>query len=132
MLKLTKKTEYALIAIKHFQGVDLDDISTARTISKIYSIPFPILSKVLQSMARKKLIEPVQGAKGGYRLIINPKETNLFSFLEIMEGPFGFANCLVPSGCANAENCVIQSPIQKINTQLQLFFENLTISDIIE
>ena len=44
MLKLTRKTEYALIALRHLQQVKKDEIVSAKEIANAYKIPITILS----------------------------------------------------------------------------------------
>ena len=48
MLKFTRKTEYALMAIKYMQTKPVYSITTAKEISDNINIPFQNLSKILQ------------------------------------------------------------------------------------
>ena len=68
MLKLSKKVEYGLISMMHMDSVQSGDLATARKLSEHYNIPGELLGKVLQSLAKGRLIVAAQGAKGGYRL----------------------------------------------------------------
>ena len=67
MLRLSKKVEYGLIAIRHIASVN-NQISTVKEISKHYSIPGDVLAKVMQKLTKGKLILSYQGAMGGYSL----------------------------------------------------------------
>ena len=58
MLKLTRKTEYALIALRHLRFVGADSIVSTKQIAAQYSIPQPLLAKVLQELSRQDFIEP--------------------------------------------------------------------------
>jgi DNA-binding IscR family transcriptional regulator len=51
MLKLTKKADYGLIALKHLTVVRPRSAS-AKEIADRYGVPVPVLSKVLQKLAR--------------------------------------------------------------------------------
>ena len=73
MLKLTKKADYGLIALRHLAGPARGQTRWARTasakdIAAAYRIPLPLLSKVLQKLARAGLLLSEQGTNGGYRL----------------------------------------------------------------
>ena len=68
MLKLSKKVEYGLISMMHMDSVQSGELATARELSDLYNIPAELLGKVLQLLAKNRLIVSVQGAKGGYRL----------------------------------------------------------------
>lgn len=130
MLKLTRKTEYALISLRYLQLKSDGKPVTAREISDIENIPLSLLSKVLQHLSKEKLIEPVIGARGGYQLSVNLKKVNLWEFLETMEGPLGLVDCLQNTGCEQEVSCNIQSPIKKINHTVKNVFNNLSVSDI--
>ncbi|MBC8213627.1 MAG: Rrf2 family transcriptional regulator [Candidatus Marinimicrobia bacterium] len=130
MLKLTKRTEYALTALSHMQSQGEGELTTAREISEKYSISFQLLSKILQHLSKENLIKPIQGAKGGYKLITDLTEISLWQFLEMMEGPLGLVDCIITSECQKMDGCVILSPIHKINKTVQNIFMNIPISDI--
>ena len=68
MLKLTRKVEYSLIALRHMQGKSADSISSTKEIATNYNIPLEILAKTLQHMAKEKIIEAINGPRGGYRI----------------------------------------------------------------
>ena len=118
MLKLTRKTEYALIALRFLKLKSAGQPVTARKISEIEHIPLSILSKVLQHLSKENLIETVKGAHGGYQLSVDLNKINLWNFLEKMEGPLGLVDCLQNSQCDQEDNCSIQTPISKIITSV--------------
>ena len=130
MLKLTRKTEYALIALRFLQLKSEKQPATAREIAEIEHIPLSILSKVLQHLSKEKLIETVKGAHGGYQLSVELKSINLWKFLEIMEGPLGLVDCLQNTQCAQEDSCSIQTPISKINHTVKNVFNNLSVLDV--
>ena len=130
MLKLTRKTEYALIALRYLQIKSEGKAVTARKIAEIENIPISILSKVLQHLSRENLIETVKGAHGGYQLSVNLSKINLWNFLEIMEGPLGLVDCLKNSQCEQENICSIKTPIRKINRTVKNVFDKLSVSDV--
>ena len=68
MLRLSKKADYALMAMKHLATrTDLASAS-AREIAEEYDIPVELMAKVLQRLARRGLLTSHQGTRGGYRL----------------------------------------------------------------
>ena len=130
MLKLTRKTEYALLSLRYLQMKKNTELVTSRKIAEEYCIPFPVLSKVLQHLSREGYIEPVKGAHGGYRLCLDLNEINLWNFLETMEGPLGLVDCLLDTDCEQELNCSIQTPIRRINHRVRTVFNNLSVSDV--
>jgi len=68
MLRLSKKADYALMAMKHLAiKPDLSSTS-AREIAEQYDIPIELMAKVLQRLARSGLLTSHQGTRGGYTL----------------------------------------------------------------
>jgi DNA-binding IscR family transcriptional regulator len=68
MLRLSKKADYALIAMKHLATRSDGGASSAREIAEQYDIPLELMAKVLQRLARRGLVVSLQGTRGGYRL----------------------------------------------------------------
>ena len=74
MLRLSKKADYALMALKHLAThTDVASVS-AREIAEAYDIPVELMAKVLQRLARRGLLSSHQGTRGGYRLAKPPEK----------------------------------------------------------
>ena len=129
MLKLTRKLEYALIALRHMQ-MKGDTLSSTKEIADMYTIPREILAKTLQQMARLKYIDAVQGPKGGYRIDNVLSKINLTQFVEGMEGPLEMVECNINSDCIQISTCNIRMPINKINQNIRSIFNKINITDI--
>ena len=130
MLKLTKKIEYALIALQHMQGKDHNDITSAKEVAEKFDLPASLLAKVLQQLAKNEIIEPIQGASGGYRLNKPLEKIKLNDFIEIIEGPVGLVDCLHDPDCNHMGTCNIRVPIERINNTIKDLFSNMTLADI--
>ena len=130
MLKISRKVEYALIALRHFQVEDNKSLTSAKDIANIYGIPQELLAKILQRLSRKKIIASTKGPNGGYRLAVNPKSINMTEFFEIMEGPMGIMDCYFDSGCEKMDGCTIRNPINRINDSIRSVFNKMTLADI--
>ena len=130
MLKLTRKTEYALIALRHLRFIGKDNVVSAKEIADQYNIPKPLLAKVLQDLARQSLIEPIQGPRGGYKLKAKLDSFSMTEFFELMEGPWGIMDCYFDSNCELVETCNIRSPIQRLNESMRTMFDKMTINDV--
>ena len=130
MLKLTRKTEYALIALRHLRLVDLDKVVSAKDIAARYNIPQSLLAKVLQELSRQDYIEPIQGPKGGYKLKAKLDMITMTQFFEMMEGPLGLMDCYFDSNCELLDSCNIRTPINQLNESMRTMFDNMTLSDV--
>ncbi len=133
MLKLTRKTEYALMALGQLSRPDDGVVTKVREIADTCGIPFPILAKVMQHLAQKGFVEPVQGAQGGYRLKAQLADVSLWQFLERMEGPLGIVDCvsLSEDECSQVEYCSIRSPMRVIDHTIKAVFTDLSLEQVV-
>ena len=129
MLKLTRKLEYALIALRHMQTKG-KLLSTTKEISDMYTIPQELLAKTLQQMARLEYIDAIQGSHGGYRIHSTMSKISLTKFIEDLEGPMGMVDCIVASDCIQLNNCNIRQPINQINDNIRSIFSSINLSEI--
>ena len=129
MLKLTRKLEYALIALRHMQDKG-DTFISAKEIAETYLIPKELLSKTLQQMARLNYIKAAQGPRGGYRIRKGLTEISMTQFMEDLEGPFGIVDCNISSDCIQLDNCNIRMPLKQINSNIRAIFNEIRVGDI--
>ncbi len=134
MLRLSKRVEYGLIAMKHFASIDRGTVSTAKEIAQKYNIPYELLAKVLQSLSHSRLIQSYQGVRGGYVLAHNPAEIKVADVINSIEKAKPMlAECYVdgPEGCDIFDDCTIRKPLGKIQKNINSFFETMTIAEIV-
>ena len=99
MLRISKKTEYAIIALVDMAGNGKSSLVTAKDLSDRYNIPREILGKVLQSLAKNNLIDSHQGVKGGYQLVVPLREINIKTIIQTVDGPIQLVDCAVEDDC---------------------------------
>lgn len=133
MLKIHKKTEYALIAIRFIAEKSGDESFTAKDISEGFDLPFDVIARVLQIFAFHGYLQSSQGAKGGYRK--SEKDILALNFLdlvEMLEGPQALTKCLEGSDCPINSKCNVISPIEKLNENLKNFFREQKIGELLK
>tara|TARA_A100000164_G_scaffold150924_1_gene133869 strand:- start:9 stop:407 length:399 start_codon:yes stop_codon:yes gene_type:complete len=130
MLKITRKVEYALIAMRYLQNEGRKKTVSVKEIADKYSIPRALLAKILQQLGKHKIVKSVQGPAGGYRLSKNSNNIKMTNFFEILEGPLGLMDCYFESNCEQLNNCNIRVPINRINDNIRDMFNKLKLSDI--
>ncbi|MDP6169654.1 MAG: Rrf2 family transcriptional regulator [Candidatus Marinimicrobia bacterium] len=130
MLKISRKVEYALVALRHFQSQDQDKLTSAKELANTYGVPQELLAKVLQRLARNNIIDAVKGPTGGYRLSKDPETIKMTEFFEIIEGPMGIMDCYFDSGCDKLDGCSIRRPISRINDSIRTMFDNMTLAEV--
>ncbi|MBI2618492.1 MAG: Rrf2 family transcriptional regulator [Ignavibacteriales bacterium] len=134
MLQLSKKVEYGLIALRHMAMRPMGQIYTAKELALEYEVPYELLAKVLQKLARAGVVRSTQGVKGGYSLARLPKDMPVSHIIKIIEEERPMiAECYVegPDSCYLFDNCTIRRPLGKIQRSLNVLFDQMTIQEII-
>ncbi len=134
MLKITKKFEYGLIAIRHMALMSNQTVTTAKEISQRANISYELLAKILQRLAKSEVIMSVQGIKGGYRLAKDPSEITLSDIAESIEGPINLTDCQEHDSectCDIYSSCAIKRPLTKIQNRFKKIFDESTVEEII-
>lgn len=132
MLRLTKKSEYGLIALKHIMNQPGDTVTSAKEVAERYNISTEIMAKILQRLARKGVVSSCQGAHGGYVLAKEANKISLSEIIESIEGPVGLVECVTDTdcNCVQLENCNISDPFQVIQKQFKIFLSGISLADI--
>jgi len=133
MIRLSKQAEYGLIAIGHI-AAHAGEIVTAKEISEIYRMPYDLLAKVLQKMARAGLILSHQGVRGGYTLAKHPDEVPVATIIHAVDGTQPMiAQCMSegPDSCGVFSVCTIKSPLTKVQANIERAFNSMTLSEIV-
>ena len=87
MLRLSKKADYALIAMKHLAIRPDAASASAREIAEQYDIPVELMAKVLQRLARRGLLTSHQGTRGGYTLSRSKRSISVADIIQAIDGP---------------------------------------------
>ena len=134
MVRLSKKVEYGLIAIRHIATRSIGDIVTAKEIAESYRIPYELLAKVLQKLTKSGLIASHQGVRGGYTLAKDPSDIPVSAIIMAIEGTSpAIAQCMTegPESCTVFTVCTIKSPLTKVQANIDRAFNTMTLSEIV-
>ena len=91
MLRLSKKADYALMAMTHLALKA--GSSSAREIAEQYDIPIELLAKVLQRLTRRGLLTSQQGTRGGYQLSRTADAISVADVIQAIDGPVAVTAC---------------------------------------
>lgn len=139
MLQLTRKTDYALVALSHLARRKDEEAgpTSARLIAEAYQLPLPLLMNILKELAQAKLVTSTRGATGGYELAVEPARVSLLEVINAIEGPVKLAPCcdempIVGQGCGMENCCPIQGSINKLHKRMIGFFNEVMLDELIE
>ena len=133
MLKLSKKADYGLIALRHLATHYGKGSYSASDIAETYCISAPLLAKVLQKLARHGLVSARHGSTGGYTLAKNPAEISALEAISAIEGPLFITSCKTNRGdCEQTHTCTVREPLRRVNESILQVLSLVTISQIAE
>ncbi len=130
MLKLTKRADYGLIALRHL-AFHKRGTATAKEIAEAYRIPSPLLSKVLQTLARAGFLGSEQGTNGGYRLARDPRRISALEVIRAIDGPVLLTSCFTEHGeCNQSEHCTVREPLRRVHEGILQLLSGITVSEM--
>ena len=131
MLRLSKKADYALMAMKHLATHADRASASAREIAEQYDIPVELMAKVLQRLARSGLVISLQGTRGGYRLARQTTQISVADIIEAIEGPLKVTACSTEEeNCGQYAKCSVRDPLWKIKDRIVSALSDCSLQEI--
>lgn len=132
-MRLTRAGEYAvrcaLCLSYHGKGVT----TSRREIARVMDIPDQFLGKVAQQLAKAQIIEIIQGAKGGYRLLMSPDKLTMLDVVEAVIGEIFLNDCVIrPESCQRAPACSAHQVWEKARDQLRNTLRQTSFKQLLE
>jgi Rrf2 family protein len=93
MLRLSKKADYALLAMRHLAANADRGAVSARELAEAYDLPPELLAKVLQKLVRGQLLTSIQGIRGGYGLARPAAAISVAAVINAVDGPLTVTAC---------------------------------------
>ena len=119
MLRLSKKADYALLALRHMAGRPDRAAVSARELSEAYDLPPELLAKVLQKLVQGRLLTSVQGIRGGYGLARPPGAISVADVIQAIDGPLTVTACSETNhNCEQYSKCNIRDPLWQIKDRI--------------
>jgi Rrf2 family protein len=131
MLRLSKKADYALIAMKHLALHGDRGSSSAREIAEQYDIPIELMAKVLQRLVQRGLLASHQGTRGGYQLSRPPRQISVADVIQAIDGPVTVTACSTDdSNCEQYAKCNVRDPLWRVRERILQALGECTIAEL--
>jgi Rrf2 family protein len=134
MLRLSKKADYALMAMKHLalrEDRGSDRSSSAREIAEQYDIPIELMAKVLQRLVRRGLLASHQGTRGGYELARTPANISVADVIQAIDGPVTVTACSTDEvSCDQFAKCNVRDPLWRVRERILSALGECTIAEL--
>lgn len=134
-MKLTARSEYALLALVYLARVETNEFISIETIARAQGIPPKFLEQLMLALKRAHFLRSIKGQHGGYALAKAPNEISLASVIRLFDG------ALAPTESVS-ENFYESTPIEKEKSLKAVFkdirdyvsekLENTTIADVMD
>lgn len=143
MFALTRKTDYALVALAAMAR--LAGRVSARDLADRLSLPLPVLRNILKQLTQEGLVSSTRGQQGGYALARTPERITVIDLIEAMEGPMRLTLCCMSdeererrraaSGgerhhCDLEGSCMIRRPVQHVHGLVRDLLSRVTLAQI--
>lgn len=133
MLRLSKKVEYALLALQYMSSRTAR-VCTVKEIAENFNISFELLAKVMSVLSKKGIVQSLQGINGGFSLT---KESSSISIADVIAAVENKKSSIVEcesggdhANCYVEERCTIRHPLQRLQTMIDNAFESMTVLDL--
>jgi len=130
MLRFTKRADYGLMAIHYIAVNDGFGAVSAKRIAEEFAIPPELMAKILQRLAKQRLVVSTNGPKGGYALARRPTEITVGQVIRALEGPINIVSCLEDSECPQMEKCNLRRPVHKIQAAITQVLDTMSLAEL--
>jgi len=154
MLSLTRKTDYALVALAYLaqrRALGEPPVS-ARRIAEEFNLPLPLLMNILKELHQAKILTSTRGQSGGYTLTADADQIPLTDIIDVTEGVISLTPCCgrqpgldaassppdhvdshdESQSCGMQHSCTIRLPIKRLNDRIRQLLETVTLADLVE
>lgn len=132
---LSNSCKYGIRALVYLASRHTRSNIGIREISGDLGLPSPFLAKILQQLAKHKILNSVKGPNGGFSLKKKPESITMLDIVKIIDGDNLFKNCLIHDGaCSDVRKsrkaCPAHDDYSVIRSKIDGLFRNRTIADL--
>jgi len=132
-MRLTRAGEYAVRCVMCLAKNGTDKVVSRHEVSASGNIPSHFLAKIAQQLSRAGIIEILQGARGGYRLLVEPEKLSLLDVIEAIIGEIFLNDCVIrPESCHASSSCAVNNVWMQARDQLRNTLSQVSFAKLIE
>jgi Rrf2 family protein len=133
MLRFTKRADYGLMAV-HYIALQspAGGAVSAKRIAEEFNIPGELLAKILQRLAKRRLIVSHNGPKGGYVLARGADQITVGQVVRALEGPVKIVSCMTSEDCPQYPRCNLRRPVEKIQASISRVLDGMSLAELAE
>ena len=133
---LSNSCRYGIRAVIYLANQPISNGKTGiKKISQDLNLPTPFLAKILQRLAKQKILSSSKGPHGGFSLLKDPKIITVLDIVNSIDGNDIFTNCVMHNGSCESVgdekcNCPLHEDYAKTRSDLVQLFESKTIDEL--
>jgi Rrf2 family protein len=132
VLRLSKKADYALLAMRHLAANADRGAVSARELAEAYDLPPELLAKVLQKLVRGRLLTSIQGIRGGYGLARPASAISVADVIQSIDGPLTVTACSETNhNCDQYSKCNIRDPLWQVKDRIVAALAATSVADLV-
>ena len=134
---LSNTCKYGLRAIVYIAGNNAEGKKIGiKKISSDLDLPMPFLAKILQSLAKKKILHSSKGPNGGFSLARPAKEIYLIEVVKAIDGDDVFSRCVLHNdNCMSIDQskvaCALHGDYVKQRKRIEKLFETKSVYSLV-
>jgi len=130
IVKLTEASNLGVHAAGYLAARYGEGPCSAGHVAQALRVSASHLSKVLQTLAARGLLDSTRGARGGSSLARGPSEITLLEVIEALQGPFESAGCLLGKPVCARGACLFAGLERELIETIERHLAPLTLEDL--
>jgi Rrf2 family iron-sulfur cluster assembly transcriptional regulator len=127
----SRSAEYAIRAMIFLAMLPPGRLAGAREISEAEKIPVAFLWKILQNLARRRLIRSFKGLRGGYELAIPAGCLTLHKIVEATDSAGKINECVLGlPHCSDENACPLHGTWKQLRIDMMDMLQKNTLADL--
>jgi Rrf2 family iron-sulfur cluster assembly transcriptional regulator len=138
MIMLSNSCRYGIRAVIYLASQKSGVFKTGiKQISNDLDLPTPFLAKILQQLAKQKILSSSKGPHGGFSLLRDPRDITLLDIVNTIDGYNTFTNCVMHKGTCQGVTmekkiCPLHDDYEKTRSELIRLFSKKTIYELVK
>ena len=129
----SQASEYALRALTELARCGREEWVLTGDLAELLGVPVHYLAKVLQTLARKGVLESQRGRQGGFRLAEPPEELTVYDVVRELDDVRQLESCIMgESDCSDDTACPLHTLWRDIRDEFVESLQNTTLKDLAE
>lgn len=128
-----RNTDYAIRLAAGLVGGYGKGAMSAKSLAQDADIPFEIACKLLQKLAKAKLVKSTMGKAGGFELAKAPSKVRFYDIIAAIQGGICLNRCVAdPKICPRRAKCPVSRKLAGLQNYIEQYLKDITLSELLK